>query len=352
MSCRRRRVKCDETKPACIECRRKGVECRQTDFIVYDGRSMRPIVTEANHGTGSDLADSAQSPSYPKSTYDVLRSAQLIPLPEPRRTPLPFEAELVISEQSAQLLRIYQTGIGTWMDILDHSLTYQRQVVRCALSSGLLLYSICALSAKQMSLVGEQSLWEPVAARYYGESLTLLIQGLNQPQTSHGIVLTATIVLCSYELLANPGPDYKRHLYGAHTLIQTRGVVAQGTALERASFWVYARQDVALAIINESTTLISPQEWRAALPDLGAEEDAMGNKMLWLLARVIELRFTPTENMWPETRSQGFRDVSTELDQWWDDLPSLARGVPIGESTHDELNEVLFYVPSAGQYRN
>ncbi|KAF9639027.1 putative benzoate 4-monooxygenase cytochrome p450 protein [Lasiodiplodia theobromae] len=152
------------------------------------------------------------------------------------------------------LLRIYQHGIGTWMDVMDHSHRYQRAVLRLALSSPLILHALCALAAKQMSLVSPHrhhyhaspsaaaaapppSLWEPLAARYYGESLRLLIAALAEDTTgstedSQGTrkkrrreeTLTATILLGSYELLAAPSADYARHLRGAQTLIRAGGI--------------------------------------------------------------------------------------------------------------------------------
>lgn len=147
------------------------------------------------------------------------------------------------------------------MDILDHSLTYQRQVLRHALSSSLLLHAICALSAKQMSLISDSFLWEPMSTRYYGKSLGLLTKELEKQQFVREIVIAATILLCSYELLAYPGTDYQNHLYGARSSFQAHNIASTGTMLEKASFWIYARQDVSMALVHECAPLISPHEW-------------------------------------------------------------------------------------------
>lgn len=117
----------------------------------------------------------------PESTYDVFQQAQFTSQHNSRTSPnCPGPVEVTITEEIKRLLEIYQTGIGTWMDILDHSCIYQRQVLRYALSSSLLLHAICALSAKQMSLIGDSFLWEPVSTRYYGKSLGLLIEELKK----------------------------------------------------------------------------------------------------------------------------------------------------------------------------
>jgi hypothetical protein len=68
------------------------------------------------------------------------------------------------------------------------------------------------------------------------KSLSLLINELTEQSTDREILLAATILLGSYELLAQPGIDYQRHLYGAHSLISTRNMEEEGTAFEKASF--------------------------------------------------------------------------------------------------------------------
>ena len=350
MNCRTLDPTCDEKKPICGGCRRKGVDCNATDFIVHDRRSTASKLDEEKHDQGLRDSETSTEPATQnlESTYDVFRQAPPTTLPEPLGKSQTFDSpEIIVTEQALDLVRIYQSGIGSWMDVCDNPLSYQRQVVRLAFLSDLLLNSICALSAKQMSLVRERSFWEPVAARYYCESLRLLIQNLNQPETAHDVVLTATILLCSYELLANPGPDYKKHLYGVSTLIQTRGVVFEGTSLERASFWIYARQDVAVAVTHEFPTRIPPHQWIAALQS-GTEEDIKGRTMLWLLARVLELRFTPTLDTRLDERVEGLRGVSAEIDEWLDGLPSTSRGVSTGQIFDDGLTKVWFCMPSAG----
>lgn len=103
------------------------------------------------------------------------------------------------------------------------------------------MHAVCALSAKKRSLTHNRYLWEPIASRFYGKSLSLLINELTEQSTDRKLLLTATILLGSYELLAQPGIDYQRHAYGAHTIISSCSLKEEVTALEKASFWIYAR---------------------------------------------------------------------------------------------------------------
>lgn len=292
----------------------------------------------------------AQIPDYqPESTNDVIQRVQLDAsnqLQPPLHTPT---HQLRLSQQCIDLLQIYQDGIGIWMDACDDTLTYQRHVVRLALSSGVLLHSICALSAKQMSLVKERYLWEPVAVDHYGTSLRLLMRDLGRSDVNRDVALAAGIFLCSYELLANPGTEYKKHMLGARTMIQTYKAMNGSTDIERASFWIFARQDVAMAIANETQTLIHPSEWEAAVNGLENTEGGLGNKMVWLLARTVQLRFTSKGKFDPQQSALGIRDITSAIDQWWCDLPPTAHGVRIEGRSEDGLTEIWFHAPSIGQ---
>ncbi|KPM40145.1 hypothetical protein AK830_g6432 [Neonectria ditissima] len=349
-NCRTRRIKCDEKKP-CGHCTRKGLECKQTDFIVQDkwSKSAAAHTTPRNESTSEAVGLSTGCNL--ESTYEVFQQVHTNSQRESRCSPQPALSQVKVTEESAHLLRIYQNGIATWMDILDHSLSYQRHVVRHALSSSLLLHAICALSAKQMSLVGEAFLWQPVSSRYYGESLGLLIKEVTERETSREVILSATILLCSYELLALPGPDYQRHMYGACTLIKTYDISANSSRLEQASFWIFARQDVALAVANECPTLIPPGEWPLVPGIEEAEEDHLGNRMLWFLARILEFKFSPTMDGCSRTKAQGLWSLSAEIDLWWKNLPLSVRGVVTTDAKDDGLAKMWFCVPSAAARR-
>ncbi|KAF3071755.1 hypothetical protein CFAM422_006308, partial [Trichoderma lentiforme] len=345
-NCRNRRVKCDESKPVCGRCRSRNLECNPPEFIVHDRRSTRPRSTIQRQSNDSDTPLPI-FPSTPESTYDVFRQIQYAQLPDPEAALHSIEPQLpIMTDEVIDLVLKYQSGIGAWMDVLDHSSNYRRQVTRRAASSALLMYSICALSAKQMSLVAEHSVWEPVAGRFYGQSLRLLIHDLNQLDARYDEVFVATILLCSYELLAIPGPDYRKHLEGVSSLLRSH-LSSITTDLDKASFWIYARHDVAMALINYCPTLVAASEWPDAMTGSNLEEDAVGNKVLWLLAKVIELRFAPPGSINPDDRRESLREIGTEIDKWWDDLPSTSRGLSSGEVSEDGLSHLWFCVQSA-----
>ncbi|GKZ37785.1 hypothetical protein AbraIFM66950_009543 [Aspergillus brasiliensis] len=307
-----------------------------------------PPVTAAEDPKSQEQA--SQGLRVPDSTYEAFQRAFSVDQHSTSpRLPSIVASDDILTEETGGLLRVYQKGIGTWMDIFDRSHTYENEVVRYSLSSPLLMHAVCALAAKQMSLIQNKFLWEPVSSRFYGQSLNLLIKELTKQSADRQILLAVTILLGSYELLAQPGIDYQRHLYGAHTLITTHNIGEEGNAFEKASFWIYARQDVALALVNERPTLTPPDKWPAPPANATPVEDCFGNKILWLLAKVIEARFAATSEQWSLAERQDFESLVLEIDTCWADLPPHVRGIPMKHAVCEDegLPSVWFCVPSA-----
>ena len=78
-------------------------------------------------------------------------------------------ALLELDDEMVHLLNIYRSGLSAWMDIFDFENTYQREVSRRAMYSNLLLKCICSFTAKHLSLLASGEVWQPIAARYYGD---------------------------------------------------------------------------------------------------------------------------------------------------------------------------------------
>ncbi len=84
-------------------------------------------------------------------------------------SPVIPSALLELNDEMVHLFNIYRSGLSAWMDIFDFENTYQREVSRRAMYSELLLKCICSFTAKHLSLLASGEVWQPIAARYYGE---------------------------------------------------------------------------------------------------------------------------------------------------------------------------------------
>jgi hypothetical protein len=314
---------------------------------VHDERSIAAAKssTQSSKAVISPANASAQYDQDPESTYDVFQRVSFAGNPIAKRISQPLEiSDVALTAELMELLQIYQKGIGTWMDVFSQQLTYQHEVVRLALASPLLLHSICSLAAKQMSLISDPSIWEGRSSHQYGKSLALLITELADQQSSREVILAATIFLCSYELLGVTSIDYQRHLYGVRTLVRAHDILSNGSSVEHASFWIYARQDVAFAVANERPTVMPSQEWPPSSPTENPDDGSHARHVLWLLARLLEIRFGDSNSTTP------LWEVAAELDNWWERLPEVCRGIKTGSKStvHEKLSNVFFHISSAG----
>lgn len=126
---------------------------------------------------------------------------------------------MVLDFEKVELLLEYQNGVGAWVDLFDSELSFQTTAVKRAHRSPLIMNAICALTAKQLSMASRGGMWEPVAVRYYGESLHHLINMPMNSNTCREDTFAATILLSSHELVS-PGLDHRRHVSAALTLIK------------------------------------------------------------------------------------------------------------------------------------
>lgn len=298
----------------------------------------------SNHGPSStwDIFEhSLVSNSSDSSPPDAL-------LAHPRRSPT---LAVRITSEIAYLLHAYQTGVATWMDLFDHGCTYQRAVSRLILDSELLLHCVCAFTAKNLSLLPSGMAWASTAAHHYDKSLRLLRELLNNsiPQEN---ALTAIILLSSYEMIAAQGQELQRHFFGATLLIRTHGISAGSHGINRANFWIYIRHEIVVALVNESPLQMSPNEWNVNWRDGETEEDVLGNQLLWLVGRAIDVVFAKDPNTQEPMpiMADARNDLLREADRWLAALPSSFRTTTYGEPTDEGFSRLYYSLPTVGEW--
>ncbi|KAH7095713.1 hypothetical protein FB567DRAFT_36839 [Paraphoma chrysanthemicola] len=251
-----------------------------------------------------------------------------------------------LTPETAFLLQNYVRTVATWMDVFDHDSTYQLRVPQQVLTSPLLFHCVCAFTANHLALSNTSSnpSWKFVAVKHYGEALRLLIQALSMPNQEHA--LTASMILLSYELHeALRSEDYRRHFLGLTTLIRSRGITAQCTGTDRANFWIYVRHEIALAIASEKPLVLDPEEWAVTWIEGETREDVLGNHVVWILARVINLIFSEEgRSATTKPKRQAFLH---ELEAWRAGLSDTFVGIPYGETDEEGFQKVYFPVTAA-----
>ncbi len=178
----------------------------------------------------------------------------------------------------------------------------------------------------------------------------MLIQllGSTAPQDD---ALTATMLLSSYEMIAAQGQEHRRHFYGALMLIKTHGICARSVGLDKANFWIYIRHEIVVALITESKLLLSPNEWNVSFREGETQEDVLGNQLLWLTARAIDLVYAKDTDTEKPVATMGERmELLRAAERWFDGLPASFQGVKYGKSTEEGFFKLFFAMPAAGEW--
>jgi hypothetical protein len=143
------------------------------------------------------------------------------------------------------------------------------------------------------------------------------------------LAIVGTILLSSYELLASTGVDYQRHFKGAHTIVEAIYAQNSTSPLIRASFWNYARHEVAQALNRNSPTLHDPRSWpKFNLVEDEAKEDSFCNEVLRLAAETVCIAFGETARRGSaKRRKREVLALQSELDTWLRLCPKEWRGI-------------------------
>ncbi|KAJ8108768.1 hypothetical protein OPT61_g7944 [Boeremia exigua] len=360
-TCKRRHIRCDEIRPTCGNCARLDLNCVRNDGIrkpngsaPVPDRPLREVEFHQEESSNTTLEN-------PSSTLDVFRShldglSQLTPpddgpgtattITPPTTSSTSLAEKETISSESAFLLQTYVKTVATWMDLFDHGCTYQLKVPPLAIASPLLFHCVCAFTANHLALSNTSlnASWKLVAARHYGQALRLLINALEVPFCE--TAMTGSMLLLSYELHgAIRSEDYRRHFIGLTMLIKSHGITAQSTGTDRANFWIYCRHEIAVAMAKERPLVMDPSEWAVSWKEGEIREDVLGNQMMWMLARTINLVFGPdgTKDVSKSARD----DLLQQLETWRAGLSPCFIGMPYGDADDDGFRKVYFTVTAA-----
>lgn len=162
--------------------------------------------------------------------------------------------------------------------------------------------------------------------------------------------LTATMLLSSYEMIAAQGQEHRRHFYGALMLIKTHGICARSVGLDKANFWIYIRHEIVVALVTESQLLLSPEDWNVNFQEGEKQEDLLGNQLLWLLARAIDLVYAKDAHTAKPVATMSQRtELLKAAETWFDGLPASFQGVEYGGMTDLGFSKLYCAIPAAGE---
>ncbi|ORY02664.1 hypothetical protein BCR34DRAFT_79550 [Clohesyomyces aquaticus] len=378
--CRARRVKCmenvfhdvhnllngfvgDEVKPVCGPCRKKRRPCGWQPCGITM-REYRPnAVSNATEVEGADCEDvggdgisrpDVSSP-YHLQPPNFHHASPLITSPDALsdtlsatyptvRTPLQQQ----LSYPEAALVHHYAQHLGRWLDCTDALRQFTLRIPVLVKQSPLLLHAVLSFGARHC---GDAE----TADQAYHCCLSLLIERLGLSSATHDdALLCAIVILRVFEQLNVPvatGSDHEQHLAGCSAILrasQGQTIDPSAPTLREAAFWVYVRQCLYNASINQQPPNLdvnirlhpaaSTFQFADPLATLKGET-AWANNMTWLCASVVQFCFGGGADAHLELsgRLHRWRELWNDVQQWSNDRPTTFDPIWAGPAGNDHI---------------
>ncbi|CAN9094675.1 unnamed protein product [Alternaria alternata] len=273
-------------------------------------------------------------------------------MPEGTRNYSPQHVSL--THEEALLVHHYTEHLGRWLDCTDATRQFTLGVPEKVKQCPVLCHAVMSFAARHCRK-------DATAEAAYQRCIALLIERLNEQAASHDeTLLCAIVILRFYEQLNVPsstGSDDEQHLVGCSAIIRSSQgnhyVDPSAPTLREAAFWVYVRQCLYNATINQQPPDIdfslrlhpTPSSLRDAHPLARLRlETAWANQMTWNLACVVNFCFDGKEPQNEKTyKMRRWKELSDLVQTWMRDRPDGFNAIfegPAGDQ--GSFPEILF----------
>ncbi|GLA04092.1 hypothetical protein AnigIFM60653_004130 [Aspergillus niger] len=306
VTCRQRKVKCNEERPICGPCAKSSRDCVFSDCIFRHYSASDLAGDETGYATQtwvkvpSDLVffqvkDPFADDEEPTFLLEKHRSITATPI-----TPASEQEVIARSAHSstlptqngvltAILVRHFKEGPSQWLDCFDTNAYYSIKVPVMVATRPMLKAAACALAAKhlhrmcqgdarrmlqlahlrnsplQWAVRGVDLKYESV--RLYDEAIRYLKDAirLEIPNSRRDEMFAVVAILCMYELIDAPSTEWRAHLSALPFLYcgtvddfsSTSSLPNSLLHISRSVFWSLVRQDCLSAFINETQTRLN-----------------------------------------------------------------------------------------------
>lgn len=293
----------------------------------------------AEHSPGSSLKK-----SRPRSTPHSVSVASLLhieSLSEGSRTYYSTPRDLDHSE--ALLIHHYTEYLGRWLDCTDATRQFTLGVPEKVKLCPVLCSAVLSFAARHRRDV-------TTAEIAYQQCIALLIERLHERAASHDETLLCAIVILRFveqlNVSSSTGWDTEQHLAGCSAIIRTSQghhfVDPSAPTLREAAFWVYVRQCLYNATINQQTLDIDfslelhpkPSSLHDSHPLARLRlETAWSNQMLWNTARVVNFCYETGDPQNERVRRpQKWQELWNLVHEWRNERPEGFDAIYEGES--------------------
>ncbi|OJI98698.1 hypothetical protein ASPVEDRAFT_80336 [Aspergillus versicolor CBS 583.65] len=205
-----------------------------------------------------------------------------------------------MTTREAFLLRSFIQTLSPRFDVCDQHSHFSTEVPRRALQVPMVLKAVLCLSARHSAVVSGSSEWE--ASEYHGQCIELLLRALGKAEESYDDNLLITVVILRmYEELERVA-DEKCHWLGSTRLLNTMSKSASSGGLAEAVSWQFLRQAIYACLVEYQPMQLNLENYEHSSVFRRRDDAAYSNRIIFLCARIIQLRSAPTfsfdENDW------------------------------------------------------
>lgn len=355
-TCRKRKIRCDETRPSCMRCKTHGVHCPgyrtpapgsvdfvdQTQDIVLQARKQAKKPSNTTTVTIRRLSSSpagANSYSTLAPAVDLIEdgllyhnetpldsAAAMALFPMPTYLPSPAMEKSLIYSSFIDLYLPKRIGSNdAHFSFLQHLITTPN--LRPEVSA-----SIDALSMVQVGAIYKDKNLLRLATQSYSKALAGLVKTMSSSPTSYVtddyVLATAKVLaLCEfYEEIAQMGNGWVQHIKGVEHLLVARGPGNLKSELSMMMFCNMRHAALSHALIDRKACVLGSPEWRAVAwrpPFIDATTSFYDSalQLPGLLERQDNLDFaSPTLLADVDGLLEGAKELEKELRDWHADF--------------------------------
>ncbi|KAF2869047.1 hypothetical protein BDV95DRAFT_499199 [Massariosphaeria phaeospora] len=300
----------------------------------------------------SSLAQhSSTSPSYASPDPSSTAASSTAPLPFPRG---PGSVKgITLTRDEALIVHHYTEQLGRWLDCTDAARQFTLRIPDQLGHCDVLVHSVLSFAARHRRDT-------VMADSAYQRCIELLINRLNEDSAAlDETFLSAIVILRFFEQLnvsSITGSDHEQHLAGLSALLRaSQGPTVDPSAptLREAAFWVYVRQCLYNATVNQQPPDLDITLQLVPLPsslpnshflaDL-RRETAYANQITWICACVIHFCFSmPDKPSERACRTQQWERLRTSLEAWLKERPASFNPIWEGPATNSSVFPEIWF---------
>ncbi|KAL4814982.1 hypothetical protein BDW67DRAFT_80946 [Aspergillus spinulosporus] len=221
-----------------------------------------------------------------------------------------------MTTREASLLRSFIQTLAPRFDVCDQNSHFSTEIPRRALQVPMIMKAILAFSARHAAIMSGTEDWE--ASEYHSQCIEMLLRALSKAEGFYDDnILITVVILRVYEELER-ATDEKCHWLGSTRLLNTMSKSASSGGLAEAVSWQFLRQAIYACLVEYQPMQLNLENYERSSVFQRMDDAAYANRIIFLCARIIQLRSEPNGYSFTESDWQYLSDC---VDQWYREKP-------------------------------